>query len=346
MTLRGGEAVKHMKILLAVVLVATLMLSCDQPADNEQAAQSSSSPASSPVSEDSEEREIVVTREDPSLPEGCGVKQAAEGLLSFTEALSEGNLEALDGILSDEPSFGRVAIPGPDALADETNIDRQAVMSYFESRFSHNESFRLTKVVIEGEVQYERGPTVSVSFFATRRADDIDGAQAFRGEAGFDCPDGNIYGLVGGPPHPTEPIESWCPTEPPASADVVIACTRKADGKRSVIFPVADYYSGEESATHGILIRRGRCLYLRPKGFSSITFPVWPPGFYVHGKGRKLTVRDGSGRPVVEIGSSVEMAGGFYDGKGIPPGYEDEWKSCAPASSYFRVSYIAGDEGG
>ena len=335
-----------MKRLLAVVLVATLMLSCDRPTDKQQAAQLSSSPASSPVSEGSEEREIVVTREDPSLPEGCGVKRAAEGLLSFTEALSEGDLEALDGILSAENVFGRVAIPGPDALTDETNIDRQAVMSYFESRFSHNESLRLTNVVIETEVQSQRGPTVVVSFFAIRRADDINGAQAFRGEATFVCPAGDILGLVGGPPHPTEPIESWCPTESPASADVVIACTRKADGKRSVIFPVADYYSGEESATHGILIRRGRCLYLRPKGFSSITFPVWPPGFYAHGKGRKLTVRDARGRPVVEIGSSVEMAGGSYDKKGIPPGFEDEWKSCAPASSYFTVSYIAGDEGG
>jgi len=308
------------------------------------------SPPSLPPSEERGEREesdapeIVVTRDDPSLPEGCGVQEAAEGLLSFTEAVSDGDLEALDEALSDEKTFGRVAIPGPDALTDEANIDRDAVMSYFESRFSHNESYRLAKVVVETEVQNQRGTALQVSFFAVRQADDIEGAQRFRGEAGFDCPAGDIYGLVGGPPHPTEPIESWCPTEPPASADVVIACTRRADGKRSVIFPVADYYSGEESGTEGILTRRGRCLYLRPKGFATLTFPVWPPGFYAHGKGQKLTVRDGSGRPVVEIGSSVEMAGGFYDGKGIPPGFEDEWKSCAPASSYFVVSYIADDD--
>jgi hypothetical protein len=303
------------------------------------------SPDPIPPSEERDGREIVVTREDPSLPEGCGVRQATEALLSFMEALSDGNLRALDRAFSREKIFQWVSIAAPHALTGEATADREAIMSYFESRVSQSESYRLTNVIVETEIRNSRSiAAVQVSFLATRRANDIEGAPAFRGYAQLDCPSADIYAMHAGTPHPTEAIENWCPAQRPTTGDAVVACARGTGGKKSIIFPVANAHSGEEAGGGGRLVKRGRCLYLRSSGSPELNFPIWPPGFYYEVNDGVVTVRDGIGTPVAQTGSLVEMAGGSYDGKGLPSWFENEWKPCAPASSYFVVSYIADDE--
>lgn len=298
-----------------------------------------------PSEEQRDEREIVVVREDPSLPEGCGVSGATEALLSFSEALSDGDLEALDRVFSKGKVFQAVNVREPHGLTGETTVDREAVMSYFASRVSQNESYRLTDVIIETEIWNQRSiAALQVSFFAIREADDITGALPVRGAALLDCPAADIYGMSLLPPHPSEAIESWCP-EHPSTEGAVVACVRETGGKKSIIFPVANAYSGEEAGGGGRLIQRGRCLYLRSGDSPELVLPIWPPGFYHEVNDGVVTIRDGIGTPVVETGSRVEMAGGYYDGKGLPVSFENEWKPCAPVSSYFYVSYIGdGDD--
>jgi hypothetical protein len=304
-----------------------------------------------PPSKDEDRGEIVVTDEDPSLPEGCGVRETTETLLSFTDAFSQGDPAAVDGALSKGDSFHYVVIADPHGLTGEATVDRVALMTYFKSRMARNESYRLKNVLLDAEIE-SRDPRASggvrVHFVATRRATDIDGTLVFRGWAQLDCPDGDIYLVELWPLHPSEDIESWCSESGP-DEDVVSACSREPGGKRSLIFPVLDFNLGEEAGLGGRLVRRGRCLYIRSGNSRELGFPMWPPGFTYDAAGGVVRLRDGSGAPVARTGSRVTMGGGYHGGEGpgaSPPlEFPDEWKPCATlAYYYFTVSYVA-DEG-
>lgn len=187
-------------------------------------------------SQERDEHEIVVTREDPSLPEGCGVRRATEALLSFTDALSDGDLAALDGAFSREGIFRSVGIANPHGLTGEGTLDRAALMAYLELRVSRAESYRLTKAMVEtaiGSPNPGGSGAVRVHFLATRTADDIDGTLEFRGWANLDCPAGDIYVMNLGPLHPSERVERWCPAAQPDSEDAVIACSENREGRRA-----------------------------------------------------------------------------------------------------------------
>jgi len=264
--------------------------------------------------------------------------------LSFTDALSEGDLAAADGAFSKADSFFYVTFADPHGLTGETEapVDREAVMTYLESRIARDESYRLTNVMLDAEIE-SRDPQASggvrVHFVATRRATDIDGTLVFRGWAQLDCPDGDIYLMELWPLHPSEDIGTRCSATSP-DEDAVIACSQEPGGKRSLIFPVLDFNFGEEAGLGGRLVRRGRCLYVRSGNSRELGFPMWPPGFTHDVAGRVVTVRDGTGTPVARTGSRVTMGGGYHGGEGpgaSPPlEFPDEWKSCAALAYHFH----------
>lgn len=298
-----------------------------------------------------EARKIVVTREDPSLP-GCGVRETTETLLSFMDALSQGDLATVDGAFSKADSFHYVGIADPHGLTGEATVDRAALLTYVESRMARGETYRLTNVMLDAEIESldpQASAGVRVHFVTTRRAPDIDGTLVFRGWAQLDCPDGDISLMELWPLHPGEDAESWCSASDP-DEDAVIACSPEPGGKSSLIFPVLDFNSGEEAGLGGRLVRRGRCLYVRSGNSRELGFPMWPPGFTHDVAGGVVTVRDGTGAPVARTGSRVTMAGGYHGGEGpgaSPPlEFKDEWKPCAaPAYYYFAVSYVVGEGG-
>jgi hypothetical protein len=310
-----------------------------------------------PPSVDEDRREIEVTREDASLPEGCGVRETTETLLSFTDGLSEGDPAAVDGAFSKADSFFYVTFADPHGLTGEATVDRVALMTYFESRIARGDSYRVTNVKLDAGIEsrdpHARGG-VRVHFVATRRATDIDGTLVFRGWAQLDCPDGDIYLMELGPLHPSEDIESWCSASN-RDKDAVIACSLEPGGKKRLIFPVLDFNAGEEAGLRGRLVRRGRCLYVRSRNTRELGFPMWPPGFTYDVADGVVTVfgfrhtRDGSVTPVARTGSRVSMAVGYHGGEGpgaSPPlEFKDEWKPCAARAHYYAaVSYVA-DEG-
>jgi hypothetical protein len=263
--------------------------------------------------------EIVVTDEDPSLPEGCGVRETTETLLSFTDAFSQGDLAEVDGALSKGDSFHYVVIADPHGLTGEATVDRAALMTYLESRMARNESYRLTNVLLDAEIESrdsQAGGGVRVHFVATRRATDIDGTLVFRGWAQLDCPDGDIYLVELWPLHPSEDIGTWCSAAGP-DEDVVSACSRESGGKRSLIFPVLDFNTGEEAGLGGRLVRRGRCPYVRSGNSRELGFPMWPPGFTYDVAGGVVTVRDGTGTPVARTGLARDD-GGWLSRRGGP----------------------------
>lgn len=305
-----------------------------------------------PPSQERDEREVVVTREDPSLPDGCGVRETTETLLSFTEGFSQGDLAAVDDAFSEADSFFYVGIAHPHGLTGETEapVDRVAVMAYLESRMARSESYRLTSLMLDAEIK-PRDPQaragVRVHFVVTRRAEDIDSSLVFRGWAQLDCPAGDIYLMELWPLHPSEDIESWC-SDSDSDENAVIACSPEPGGKKSLIFPVLDLNPGEEAGLGGRLVRRGRCLYVRSEKSGELGFPIWPPGFTHDVSGGVVTVRDGTGAPVARTGSRVTMAGGFHGEKpvGVPLfTLKDEWEPCTiPASYYFTVSYVVDED--
>jgi hypothetical protein len=302
-------------------------------------------------SQDEDRREIVVTHEDSSLPEGCGVRETTKTLLSFTDAFSQGDVAAVDAAFSRDDSFQWVGIGDPHGLTGEATADRAAVITYLKSRIARNESYRLMNVMVETEIE-PRDPQVSdavrIHFIAKRRATDIDGTLTFRGWAELDCPEGDISMMGFGRLHRSEDIQSWCSASDP-DEDAVIACSPGRGGKKSLIFPVLDHNLGEEAGLGGRLVRRRRCLYVRSGNSRTLSFPMWPPGFTHDVAGGVVTVRDGTGTPVARTGSRVTMAGGYHGGEGegaSPPlGFKDEWKPCAPANDYFYVSYVVGEDG-
>lgn len=303
-----------------------------------------------PSEEQRDEREIVVTRDDPSLPEGCGAREATEALLSFAEALSAGDLAALDESFSEGKIFKTVGIADPHGFTGEATLDRSALISYLEARLTQNETYRLTRTKVGaamGAPNPEGSGAVRVDFLATRTADDIGEPLEFRGYANLDCPAGHIYVMNLGPLHPSEAIERWCPGSD-SDEDAVIACSPETGGKNSLIFPVMDSNPGEEAGLGGRLVRRGRCLYVRSGKSGELGFPLWPPGYTHEVSGEAVTVRDGMGVPVARTGSRVSMAGGFHGEKpvGVPLlTLKDEWQPCTrPASYYFTVSYVVDDE--
>lgn len=299
-----------------------------------------------PPSKDEDRRAIMVTRDDPSLPKNCGVRETARYVSSFTEGLSNGDLALLDRVFSEKDELRFVTIGDPHGLTGEASVNRAAVMRYLESRVERGESMRLTNVLVETVTEYgdpERfGQAVRVHLLVMRRANDISGVLPFRGWAEVTCPEGEIRLMDIGRLHPSEDVGSWC-SAAGFDGDATIACASEERRPRSLIFPVLDFNFGEEAGLGGRLVRRGRCLYVQSGSSGALTFPMWPPGFTSEPNDGGVTVRDEHGIPVARTGSRVVMAGGYHGGTGgYPPSeFEDEWKSCAPsAAAYFAVSDV------
>lgn len=259
-------------------------------------------------------QEILVTRDALELPDGCGVRDSVEKLLSVTDALKAGDMDALDSSFAQENAFQAIGIGDPHGLTGEDSQDREALMRYLRDRINHDDSYRVMKATVVNQPGPGTYPTemVQVDFLAMRTADEIDGAIEYRGEAKLDCPSGrftfvNLFHRPLG-----ESIDTWCPPAPfgtPPGA--VVACSQDASDRSLVVFPTQPTLSGMESLIRGRVLQRRRCLVVKPALSDRYYVPLWPRGYsYQLDEDKDIVVLDENGDEVVSEGERVILGGG------------------------------------
>lgn len=267
--------------------------------------------------------EIAITRDALDLPDGCGVRDSVSKLLSVTEAINEGDMEALEASFATGNHFSTVGISDPHGLTGPATMDREALMSYLLDRIDQGESYRVTKATVTNQPGPGTYPTnmTRVDFLAMRTADDIDGALEYRGWAKVDCPSGRITMVNLGHRSLGESIDTWCPPAPfGTSSDVVIACSQDFSDRSLVVFPTQPTLSGMESMIRGRVLQRRRCLVVQPVLADHSYLPLWPRGYsYQLDEDQDIVVLDENGDEVFKEGERVILGGGRLEAGPRPP---------------------------
>lgn len=200
--------------ILLVVIFVCLAPGCGEDQDSsapERAAErkvdqslSGSAPAEmTERSGDAPATKIIVTSEDPSLPDGCSPRRAARLVSDFVGAFNRGDGAALSRIffISEGPSppdFSDASIypwswysvseigNGGRIEAGFTTYDQRDLLRYFARRHDRGEHLRLLKVGLTGPGMLGERGNVGFVFVLTRKADDL--------EAGMGGPDGVVVG--------------------------------------------------------------------------------------------------------------------------------------------------------
>ena len=202
--------VRFLRIILLLTVVATAC-SSDKPA------------AVARVSGD-----IVVTRDDPSLPEGCRPANVAEFVISFLDEVNEGEVE----IGRFFPSSGNFNFYGvitgdPKGDGDLFRVQRpEQLPPYFKERHRQRERIELKKIFVRGDAE---SMTASVVFELERTAKDlrrfgVDHTIA-TGKAGINCDD-HFFIQWAHFQHeqPDGSTNLLCPDPPSQWEDKVVAC--------------------------------------------------------------------------------------------------------------------------
>lgn len=116
---------------------------------------------------------VAVTRDDGSLPDGCGQVQVAELISRFFEAFNAGNGSELRRTFAAEsigpPLYG-VGIGGDGGGAFGTER-REDLLGYFAGRHRHGERLQLLQVSVG--IGARQG-TADVTYLVARGADDLE----------------------------------------------------------------------------------------------------------------------------------------------------------------------------
>lgn len=146
---------------------------------------------------------VIVTSEDPSLPDGCDPRRAALLVSDFVDAFNRGDGAALSRIffISEGPSppdFSDSSVypwswysvseigEGGKIESGFTTYDQRDLLRYFARRHDRGERLRLLKVGLTGPGMLGERGNVGFVFVLTRKAGDL--------EAGMGGPDGVAVG--------------------------------------------------------------------------------------------------------------------------------------------------------
>jgi hypothetical protein len=166
---------------------------------------------------------VVVTRDDPSLPDGCRPRPLARRIAAFFDAFNRGDPSAASFV---DPSRGWYSVTDGRPRRHFVTSSRRGLLQYFARRHRHDERLGLVQV----DVSYARG-LGHIAFVIERRADDlrrlgIAGTTA-HGKGAVDCESGRIVvwsmGMPGG--HGHEAFELCPPPRTPSQA--IVACARR-----------------------------------------------------------------------------------------------------------------------
>jgi hypothetical protein len=185
---------------------------------------------------------IVVTRDTQSLPAGCAPRETALLLARFAEAVSAGDLDALDRLFAVEDPPGRALEPAGTVFRwysvtegragasqpwrHESFYDRVDLFPYFAERHRQNERWELVSVgVFPSRIRGAAG----LNYTIRRTADDLPpwlNAIGF-GKGSIDCTAGRIFLWSWGQDDESVDLPSLCPRPRGWSAGAgIFACTQ------------------------------------------------------------------------------------------------------------------------
>jgi hypothetical protein len=204
--------------ILPLLVLALLALGCGGEADRGEPAERASSsadvvePASTPVAEPTE---VIVTSNDPSLPDGCHPRQVAELVVGFVDAFNSGDQARLSRIffVSEGPSpsdfsesgyepwswysVSRIGTSGKIESGFVT-YDQRELLRYFAKRHSRGERLRLLKLSLTQTGLLGKEDNVGFVYVLTRKAQDLDPglggpARIASGEGAVNCKNQRIF---------------------------------------------------------------------------------------------------------------------------------------------------------
>jgi hypothetical protein len=192
--------------------------------------------------------EVLVTRDDTSLPRGCRPWDVAGLLSTFLEAFNKGDQERLAMFFAVEPDL--ITPPWLYASSLERGEAFRAdtveeLLAHFAERHNKQEKMRLVKVEVGVQPAYfvdepvgsprsagsEDSIYAGITYILTREADDIGpGRLQMSGKAGINCETQTFYNWSMGVNGSFEGAPGPCGKLPPQwkreEEDLVIACAR------------------------------------------------------------------------------------------------------------------------
>lgn len=192
---------------------------------------------------------IRVTRDDGSLPRGCGPRATARRVIAFLDAFNRGDTVALDRRIADERQFQwfSAGVRGlRDASIDATGAsgvtnladappasERPQLLSWLTKRHRAGERMRLVDIEVSHIRPQKWVPVdfdlAGVQYVLERKARDIDqlrGANRLAsGKGGISCVDGAVLVWAMGLDPRRPPPRNLCPRPAPLGEPRVTACT-------------------------------------------------------------------------------------------------------------------------
>ncbi len=195
---------------------------------------------------------VIVTSDDPSLPNGCHPRQVAELVISFVDAFNSGDQASLSRIffLSEGPSppdfadrdydpwswytVGTVEAGGK-IKSGFVTYDQSELLRYFARRHRHGERLRLLKISLTQTGLLGRDDNVGFVYVLNRTARDLEPglggpARIASGQGAINCKNRRIFAWrmdMKADDHRTaRQAASWLCTDPPGwkPGKAVVAC--------------------------------------------------------------------------------------------------------------------------
>ena len=197
--------------------------------------------------------EVIVTSDDPALPESCRPRPVAQLLIRFFDAFNYGRQEDLSRsfFISEGPSppdFSSVGYrpwswysstqtgEGGKVTRDFTTSDQSELLGYFARRHRQGETMRLLKVSLTQTGFLDRESNVGFVYVVTRKAPDLDPdlggpAGIAYGKGSLNCENLRIFTWSMNMKTQEDRTEreavAWLCEEPPGwrPGEAVVACT-------------------------------------------------------------------------------------------------------------------------
>lgn len=184
------------------------------------------------------EREVIVSRDDPGLPEGCSPAEVAQLIMNFLDAYNNGDQEQIAQFFPNtfEWYSDGVVVNGVEVDQDHYFLTRPGsrddLLSYAAERHQHGDRMELLQVNVVGP-SWHGG--ADFSFRLTREADDVqpksEGQVRYvEGFGAIRCRTQKFWVWSLGMRSPKfleSELLGVCPDPPPDTAEnAVIACAR------------------------------------------------------------------------------------------------------------------------
>ena len=195
---------------------------------------------------------VIVTSDDPSLPDGCHPRHVAGLVMSFVDAFNSGDQSALlrSFFLSEGPSPPDFADrtydpwswytvsnvePGGKIASGFVTYNQSELLRYFAKRHKKGERLRLLKVSMTQRGLLGRDDNVGFVYVLNRTASDLDPsfggpARVASGQGAINCKNRRIFTwrlqMKAGDDRSSHEAANWLCTNPPGwkPGKAVVAC--------------------------------------------------------------------------------------------------------------------------